>query len=55
MKLESEREYLELLSYVGFFATVVWRIDPASPTHAANVMEGIVKEFSKSKALVGLR
>lgn len=55
MTPERENEYNELLAYVGFFATVVWRIDPASKTHPANVIEGIVQQFGKSKALVGLR
>ncbi|UUZ54163.1 hypothetical protein LP419_38170 [Massilia sp. H-1] len=55
MTPERENEYNELLGYVGFFATIVWRIDPASPTHPANVIEGIVQQFGKSKALVGLR
>ena len=55
MTPESENEYNELLGYVGFFATVVWRIDPASAAHPANVIEGIVQQFGKSKALVGLR
>lgn len=55
MTPERESEYNELLGYVGFFATVVWRIDPASATHPANVIEGIVQQFGKSKALVGLR
>jgi hypothetical protein len=55
MTPERESEYNELLGYVGLFATVVWRIDPASATHPANVIEGIVQQFGKSKALVGLR
>lgn len=55
MTPERENEYNELLAYVGLFATVVWRIDPASETHPANVIEGIVQQFGKSKALVGLR
>lgn len=55
MTPERENEYNELLNYVGFFATVVWRIDPASATHPTNVIEGIVQQFGKSKALVGLR
>lgn len=52
---ERESEYNELLAYVGLFATLVWQTDPASPTHPANVIEGVVEQFGKSKALVGLR
>lgn len=55
MTPERESEYNELLAYVGLFATVVWRIDPASETHPAKAIEGIVQQFGKSKALVGLR
>jgi len=55
MTPERESEYNELLGYVGFFATVVWQIDPASEVHPANVIEGIVQQSGKSKALVGLR
>jgi hypothetical protein len=55
MTPECESEYNELLGYVGFFATAVWQTDPASGIHPANVIEGIVQQFGKSKALVGLR
>lgn len=55
MTPKRENEYKELLGYVGFFATVVWHINPTSATHPANVIEGIVQEFGKSKALIGLR
>lgn len=55
MTPEREREYNELLSYMEVFATAVWQIDPASGTHPANVIKGIVQQFGKSKALVGLR
>lgn len=53
MTSEREKVYKELLGYVGLFATVVWRIDPASANHPANVIEGLVQQFGKSKALVG--
>lgn len=55
MTPERENEFNELLGYIGFFATIVWRIDAASSTHPAKVIEGIVQQFGKSKALVGLR
>lgn len=55
MTPERESEYNELLGYIGLFATVVWRIDPASAKHPANAIQGIVQQFGKSKALVGLR
>ncbi|WP_426339207.1 hypothetical protein ACN9MZ_23120 [Pseudoduganella sp. S-14] len=56
MKLEHENEFNELLKYVDFFATAVWRIDPASEVHPSNVIEESVKKFGKSKALlIGLR
>lgn len=55
MTPERENEYNELLAYVGLFATVVWRIDPIAEIHPANVIKGIVQQFGKPKALVGLR
>ena len=55
MKPERDAEYIELLSYIALFATVVWQIDPGSATHPAKAIEGIVQKFGKSKALVGLR
>jgi hypothetical protein len=55
MTPERESEYNELLGYVGLFATAVRQIDPASAIHPANVINGIVQQFGKSKALVGLR
>ena len=55
MAPERESEYNELLDYVGLFATTVWRIDPASAAHPANVVAGIVQRLGKSRALVGLR
>ncbi|MES2018467.1 MAG: hypothetical protein V4484_18415 [Pseudomonadota bacterium] len=55
MTPERESEYNELLAYVGLFATVVWRIDPASAAHPTNAIEEIVNQFGKSKALIGLR
>lgn len=50
-----ESEYNELLGYIGFFATAVWKIDPASELNPANAIEGIVQQFGKAKALIGLR
>jgi hypothetical protein len=55
MTPERDSEFNELLGYVGFFATAVWQIDPASEVHPANAIERIVQQFGKSKALVGLR
>lgn len=55
MTPEREREYSELVDYVGLFATAVWQIDPASAVHPANVISGMVQQVGKSKALVGLR
>jgi hypothetical protein len=55
MTPERESEYKELLGYVALFATAVWQIDPTSEIHPANVINGIVQQFGKSKALVGLR
>ncbi|MES2322238.1 MAG: hypothetical protein V4633_08260 [Pseudomonadota bacterium] len=55
MTPEREKEYKELLDYVGLFATVAMQIDPASETHPANVAETIVRQVGKSKALIGLR
>lgn len=55
MTPEREKEYEELLGYVCFFATVIWKIDPASNIHPAKTMEEITRQFGKSKALAGLR
>ena len=55
MSTAGEREYEELLAYLSFFATNVKRVDPSSPMHPANAIKGIVEQFGKSKALVGLR
>jgi len=55
MSPEREREYNELLSYVAFFATVVWKIDPAAAMHPRLAIEEIVRQYGKSKALIGLR
>ena len=55
MTPEREREYEELLSYIGLFATVVYQIDPTSSAHPSNAIEQIIHQFGKSKALVGLR
>jgi len=55
MTPEREREYNELLAYMGLFATVIWEIDSASETHPANAIKRIVQQFGKSNALVGLR
>lgn len=55
MTPEYESEYNELLGYLGLFATAVWQIDPTSTTHPVNVIKGVVQQFGKSKALVGLR
>ena len=52
---EREKEYDELLAYVGHFATVVWKISPTAEIHPAKTIERVVEEFGKSKALVGLR
>jgi hypothetical protein len=55
MSLEREKEYSELLAYLSFFATYVWKINVADDTHPARVSERIVSQFGKSKALTGLR
>lgn len=55
MTPEREKEYKELLVYLGFFATAVWKIDPASEIHPSRTIEKITRQFGKSKALVGLR
>ncbi|MDB5754102.1 MAG: hypothetical protein JWP34_3750 [Massilia sp.] len=55
MSPERESEYSELLAYVSFFATAVWKISPATDTHPAQTITKIISEFGKSKALVGLR
>ena len=55
MTPEREREYEELLSYIGLFATVVYQLDPTSSAHPSNAIEEIIRQFGKSKALVRLR
>lgn len=55
MSPEREREYAELLAFVDFIATHVWRIDPADPAHPASAGRRIVAEFGKAKAFEGLR
>jgi len=55
MTPEREKEYDELLAYVGHFATVVWKISPAAGIHPKNTIEKVVEQFGKSKALAGLR
>lgn len=55
MSPEREREYNELLAYLSFFASAVWKISSTSDTHPAQTIVKITGEFGKSKALVGLR
>ena len=55
MTPEREREYDELLAYVGHFATVVWKVSPTADIHPAKTIEKVVEQFGKSKALAGLR
>ncbi|MFS2007300.1 hypothetical protein ACEN9F_27170 [Duganella sp. CT11-25] len=55
MAPEREKEYDELLAYVGHFAAVVWKISPTAEIHPAKTIEKVMKQFGKSKALVGLR
>jgi hypothetical protein len=55
MTPEREKEYDELLAYVGHFATVVWKISPTAELHPAKSIERVVGAFGKFKALVGLR
>lgn len=55
MSPEREKEYAELHAYIDFYATNVWGIDSASPSHPTNAGKEIVEKFGKSKALDGLR
>ena len=55
MSPERAREYQELSAFIDFYCTTVKGIDPANPVHATNVLNGIVQQFGKSKALEGLR
>jgi len=55
MTPERENEYSELLSYVGLFATVVWKVSPEADSHPTKSIEKIVQQFGRSKALIGLR
>ncbi|UJJ58020.1 hypothetical protein [Rhodanobacter denitrificans] len=55
MSPDKEREYAELISFVGIFATQILKIDLADPVHPANVAAHIVSTVGKSQALVGAR
>lgn len=55
MSPEQEREYLELLYYLGYYCTRIWDVDRNSPDHPANVAENIAATHGRSKALQGLR
>ncbi|WP_130618474.1 hypothetical protein [Dyella amyloliquefaciens] len=55
MSLEREREFDELRAYLGFYATCMLGIDPASATHPINELARIVEDFGRSRALEGLR
>src|SRR4051794_11462423 len=55
MSARREHEYEELLAYLSFFATNVMRVETSSAMHPANAIEGIVEQFGKAKALIGLR
>lgn len=55
MTPEREREFEELLAYVGHFATVVWKVDAAAEIHPAKTIQRAVEQFGKSKVLAGLR
>lgn len=55
MTSKGEKEFQELLAYVGFFATEIWGVDPESDTHPARSMEATVRQFGKLQALIGLR
>jgi hypothetical protein len=52
---EKEAEYAELCAFVEMWATVVWKVDPESPAHPANVGPRILAEVGLSKALEGER
>jgi hypothetical protein len=53
MSMENEREFDELASYVGFYATNVWNVPYDVPTHPSRFL--IQGKFTKSQLLVGLR
>src|SRR5689334_4058119 len=55
MSPERKREFAELRAYLGFFATHVWKIDPASPMHPSRSQEEIQRKFGQSKAFTGLK
>lgn len=52
---EQEQEYEELRSYLGYYCTRIWGLDPNHPDHPANVVENIATNHGPSKALQGLR
>ena len=55
MTSESEKEFQELLAYVGYFATEIWGVDPESDTHPARSIEATLRQFGEPMALIGLR
>lgn len=55
MSAEREREYSELHAYLDFYATHVYGIDPASPSHPTNVGKRIAKEHGRSISFEGLK
>lgn len=55
MSAEREHEYDELLAYIDFIATNIWRISTDSPIHPTNAGKQVVLQYGKSKALQGLR
>ncbi|GLQ98189.1 hypothetical protein [Dyella mobilis] len=55
MAPERVREFDELSHYVDFFATHLWNIDPASPSHPAHSLTTIIQKYGMSRALQGLR
>jgi hypothetical protein len=55
MSPEREAEYSDLLAFISFFATNVWKISPDADIHPDQTIKDIICKYGKSKALVGLR
>lgn len=52
---EKEAEYAELCAFLDMWATSVWKVDPESSAHPANVAHRIREKLGLSKALLSIR
>ncbi len=55
MSEKKELEFESLSEFIDYFSTNVLEIDQNAGEHPSNSLVGIVDEFGKSKALIGLK